>query len=444
MSILWLKELDKNQAKEVGSKAAYLADLFNNDFPVSNGFVIGCDAFKEFINSHGLNSKIKILLDEIDYSNLDSLTEISESVKKLILKEGISPGLKADILEAYENLNVSSELHNTEENVLNFIKSGRGNAIVAVRSSFVNDTPGAGETFLNILGNNNLINSVKSCWASFYNVPNFLISKNKNELHKNELFDNLGAAVLVQKMNDTKKSGIIISSNPMSRDNEMIIDAGFGLGQIITKGEVTPDTYIIDKNSKKVRMRIGVKTLKLIRDVNNNETVRKKLFLDEQKKKVLEEWEIDEIIKLTEKIENFYNENFVIEFGFGKKLEIFHARPFKLPEIIEKDNLNGKILVEGTGGSPNINSGIARSEVIVSDSANSITISKIFSSKGLVVNYGSIGSSAALLCRQLGIPFIIAENSTALLDNGLLVTLDGRTGKIYEGDARRTERADIA
>ncbi|MBI2106016.1 hypothetical protein HYT56_04235 [Candidatus Woesearchaeota archaeon] len=433
MSILWLKEIDKNNLREAGMKAAYLADLYNNDFPVSNGFVVESDAFKEFINSHGLNTKIKILLDKIDGNDLNSLAGISESIKKIILREEISPGLKAEILEAYENLNVNSELHNAKIDVLNFIKSGRGNAIVSVRSSFVHDIPGAGENFLNILGNNNLINAVKNCWSSLYSIPNLLLNKDKL------LDNNPGTGVLVQKMVDAKKSGIALSNNPMSRNDEILIEAGFGLGQIITKGEITPDTFIVDKKSKKVSEKIGMKSLKLIRDVNNNKTVRKKLFSDEQKKRVLDDWEVDEVVKLAEKIENFYNENFAIEFGFGKKLEVFHARPYKLPEIIEKNNLDGKILIEGKGASPNINSGIARKDIIVSESANLGILNKAFSSKGIAVNSGSVGSSIALLCRQLGIPFIIAENSTALLDNGLLVTLDGRTGKIYEGDARRVE-----
>ncbi len=441
-SVIWLKELNKNKANIAGVKAAYLGDLYNKNFPVPNGFVISADAFKEFLHSNNLNTSIKKILKELNYKDFHNVLETSEKIKAMIMKENISPALESEILEAYENLNVSEELLRVSNNVLNLIKKGRSNAAVSVRSSSVLDIPGACSNYLNIIGNKNLINSIKSCWSSSYSVGNlFYLKKNK--------IDTVSAAVLVQKMVDINKSGVVLSSNPMNREREMVIEAGFGLGQLITQGEITPDIYILDNKLEVKEQKIGNKKLKLIRDVNTNETVRKRL-IEEYNKRVLEKWEIDEIAGLAAKIEKIYGQPVAVEFGLGKKLELFHVRILNAVEIIDKDKLSGEILVNGRGASPKISTGIVSSNsdisgVVVKEAADSELIGNLDNIKGVVVNEGSLGSCFAILCRQHGIPFVIAENSTALLNHGLLVTVDGVNGKVYKGEVKaREEKIKIA
>ena len=243
----------------------------------------------------------------------------------------------------------------------------------------------------------------------------------------------------MQKLVDTNKSGIVLSSNPMNRENEMIIEASFGLGQSITAGDVTPDIYIIDSGLKVKGGIVANKKLKLIRDLNNNEVVKKKL-IDEQNKMVLQAWEIEDLARLTQKIERLYDKPVIIEFGIGKRIDIFHVRLFDFPEIIDKYNLNGEVLVQGVGGSPKINTGVvSNSGIVVSETADPKLANGIDKIKGIVVNEGGLGSCLGILCRQHGIPFVIAENSTALLNRGLIVTVDGVNGKVYKGEAKIKE-----
>ncbi len=430
-NVIWLKDLNKNDVEISGVKGAYLADLYNKNFPVPNGFVVSTDAFKEFMESNNISSEVKKILKNLNFENIDEVGRASEKIKNLIMRENISKLLESEIFEAYENLNVNEDVLRASSNVLSLIKSGRSNAIVSVRSSSVFDLPGACSNFLGILGSKNLINSVKECWSSLYSVGNILNMKKNNT-------DN-SLAVLVQKLVDTNKSGIVLSSNPMNRENEMIIEAAFGLGQLITRGEISPDIYLIDSNLRVKGELIAKKKLKLIRDLNTNEIVRKKL-IEEREKRVLQAWEIEDISRLTQKIERVYDKPVIIEFGIGKKIEVFHVRLFDFQEIIDKDNLNGEILVRGVGGSPKINSGVvSNSEIIVCETADPRLVGMIDKVKGVVVNEGSLGSCLGILCRQLGVPFVIAENSTALLNRGLIVTVDGVGGKVYKGEVKERE-----
>src|SRR3989344_9547836 len=430
-NIFWFKDLNKSKASIAGAKAAYLADLYNKDFQVTNGFVISAEAFKEFLQSNSINTEIKNILKKADFEDPDSVGNASEKIKQLIMKEKISSVLESDILESYENMNVNEELLKVSNDVLNLIKKGRNNAIVAVRSSSISDLPGACDNILGILGSKNLISSIKKCWCSLYSVGNLSNMKKKNAEDS--------IAVIVQKMSDVSKSGVVLSSNPMNREREMIIEAGFGLGQLITRGEITPDIYIIDGNLNLKGGRIGKKRLKLIRDLNTNEVVKKKLT-EEQNKQVLQAWEIEDIARITQKIEKLYTKPVIVEFGIGKKIEVFHVRLYDIPEIMNKGNLKGEILVEGLGGSPRINTGVVgKDSIVVKDQADYGLIGMLDKLKGVVVNEGSLGSCFAILCRQHGIPFVIAENSTAILDNGLIVTLDGTNGVIYKGEAKQVE-----
>lgn len=429
-NIVWLRDVNKNKIDVAGAKGAYLADLYGKNFPVTNGFIISAEAFKEFMRSNNLDVEVKKILKNLNPENLEEVSNASEKIKNIISKEKVSSVLESEILEAYENLNVNEELLKVSGNVLSLIKKGRGSAVVAVRSSSVFDIPGSCDNFLSVAGSKNLMDSIKKCWGSLYSAGNILNMK------KNDMENSL--AVIVQKMVDANKSGIVLSSNPMNRENEMIIEAGFGLGQLITRGEITPDLYIVSSNLEIKEEIIGRKKMKLIRDINNNELVRKKL-IEEENKKVLQGWEIEDLARLAQKIERIYNKPVVVEFGIGKKIEIFHVRLFDAPDIIDKDNLNGKILLEGRGASPKISSGIVDQSVFVSEVADSRILENLSRFKGVVVNQGSLGSCSAILCRQHNIPFVIAENSTAILNHGLLVTIDGVNGRVYNGEAKEKE-----
>ena len=97
-NIIWLKDLDKNKTDIAGVKGAYLSDLYNNGFPVPNGFIISTDAFKEFLHSNNLDAEIKKIMKNLNHENQEEVSRAFEKIKGIIGKEKISPVLESEIL----------------------------------------------------------------------------------------------------------------------------------------------------------------------------------------------------------------------------------------------------------------------------------------------------------------------------------------------------------
>jgi len=443
--IIWIKDLNKKKVREVGLKAAYLGELFNENFNIPNGFVVSADSMKEFVYANNIKDDIDSLLKKVNADDYNDLAETSEKIQQIILNEQISPTLQNEILEAYENLNVSSELRNTRVNVVNLIKSGRGNAIVSVRGSAVIENlsfAGQQDSFLNVTGNKKLIEAVKRCWASLYSPRAIVYIKNNN-------LKNVFSGVIVQRMIDSEKSGIAFSANPIDNNrNEILIEAGFGLGQAIVDGSVKPDIYVIDKNNLELKHKIiNKQKTKIIRDVNNNETVRKKIF-DDQHKATLNSIDVHEIAKMAADAENHYGRPVNIEFGIEKKPYLLQIRDITtLDKEIKIFDLKGEVALNGFGISNglgigkvnvvrNAHSNFENGDVLVAESLNVELLPLIKKAKGVVVNEGGCLSNMGILCRELEVPVVVHENATSELRNGLIVSVDGYRGRVYRGEAK--------
>ena len=135
VNVVWFKDLSNKDINIAGGKGASLGEMYNADLPIPPGFAVTAQAFKEFLQSHGLDKKIKGILDKLDVDKTQELQNTSKEIKEMVVKEEMSPILQKDILEAYENLNVDQDLVKAGGDVLDLIKGGRGNALVAVRSS---------------------------------------------------------------------------------------------------------------------------------------------------------------------------------------------------------------------------------------------------------------------------------------------------------------------
>jgi len=365
MNIAWLRDLNKNSIPVAGGKGAQLGEMYNSDFPVPPAFVVTAQAYKEFLSMNHLDSKIKNILNGLDVDNTKQLIQASDIIKEIIVNEEMSSTLKNEIIDAYNILNVNENVLSVSKNVLDLIKNGRGNAFVAVRSSATaEDLPeasfaGMQETFLNIKGEKNLIIAIKKCWASLF-TPRAIFYRIKNNFpHEKVLI-----AVIVQKMINADKSGVLFTVNPGTNNkNEIVIEAGFGLGEAIVSGAVNPDLYILDKNSLKLKVKeIKKQKLKIIRDENTGETVRKNIPENEQGQQVLSESEIYKLGELGKKIDEHYGKPQDIEFAIEKsRIYIVQSRPVTtLREEVKGEQLKGEVLTSGLSASPGVKSGIVK------------------------------------------------------------------------------------
>ncbi|MFH1638634.1 MAG: PEP/pyruvate-binding domain-containing protein [Candidatus Woesearchaeota archaeon] len=294
--IVLLGEIGKVDSKEVGRKAIMLYELNNAGFPVPPAFVVTAETFRKFVQQTG----IQVILNEA-IQNRDL-----GRIKKIIMSTQIPDYIKEEILHAYESLTVSEELVKADiaSSALAMIKTGREPAYVALRNSPVR---GGGSSTIGAKGAKQLLDAIKACWCSFFN---------KAEEAK-ELVEK-GVAVIVQKLVNASKCGILISSNP-ANSGEVVIKAAWGLGDIIEKKDAGPDVYILGKKELNLLSKeSGNQDWLYMLDYGMGQIVRKDVPSGQKAIDVLTDFEIHEISRLTIKAEEEFGPvevEFAIERG---------------------------------------------------------------------------------------------------------------------------------
>ena len=465
-NILWLKEISKNNIPEVGGKGANLGEMFNAEFPVPNAFVVTSAAYIRFLEESGIQTEINNTLNSLDVENAANLKEASEKIQDKVLSYQIPNDIKKEIIEAYSNLNVNNELINKAPEALSFIKVGRENSFVAVRSSATaEDLPeasfaGQQETYLNVRGNEQVIQAIHQCWASLYTARAIYYRVKNNFEHSK-----VNIAVVVQKMIDSEKAGVMFSINPSTNAKEVIIEASFGLGDAVVSGSISPDKYIVDKEDLRIKdTKVNRKEWLLYRDQNTGRTTKRILNDEKANAQVLTEQEIRRIAELAISVEKYYNSPQDMEFAIDEnKLFLLQARPIttmkKIGDIVKSDEtFEGKNqILEGQPASPGIGSGkvkivksmedlqkIEEGDVLVAEMTNPDYVSAMKKASAILTDEGGMTSHAAIVSREMGIPAVVGskEATTKLKDNDE-ITVDGTTGKIYEGLTKVEKRQEL-
>jgi len=227
-----LKNVNKKSVFLAGGKGASLGEMINNGISVPSGFIILSTAFEKFLEETDLNVEIDSILGSVNYRAIHTIENASEKIRGLILGAEIPQIISKEINKFFEKL---------------------GAKHVAVRSSATAEDSGnaawAGqlESYLNTT-EENLLENIKKCWASLF-TPRAIFYRFEKNLSK----DKISVAVVVQKMINSEKSGIAFSVHPVTQDkNQIIIEASFGLGEAIVSGQITPDSYVVDKKAFKI------------------------------------------------------------------------------------------------------------------------------------------------------------------------------------------------
>ena len=316
-----LKDISQQDIDRVGGKAANLGEMIKSGFPVPKGFVIVTDSYKKFIMSNKIDITINELLKELDNNDFESIRKISTKIKKLFELNEIPEDLIGEIDGLYEQM---------------------GSPEVVVRSSVtMEDSPetsfaGQYDSFLNVKGKKQLHKYVKLCWASLWNAR--ALSYRLNQNIGDEVLDH---AVVVQKLINAKKSGILFTTNPVNnRRDQMLINASWGLGEAIVNGDVTPDQWIVDKETHKiVKEEIAVKQKMTVLSNNGAELVD--LIGDKQEQPSLDQSEIFELLELGQQMEDYFEKPQDIEWAyFDNKFHLVQTRPITtlFPKLKPADN----------------------------------------------------------------------------------------------------------
>src|SRR5579859_4240603 len=231
---LFFKNIDKHDIPKVGGKGANLGEMTQAGFPVPDGFAVTVHSYDLFLSESGLKDEIDKTINALDTNDADKLEKVAKEIQRKVLNSKIPDEVGKETIKAYRKLS-------------GFLNKAQ----VAVRSSATaEDLPGmsfAGQqaTFLNIKGESNLLNSVRECWASLF-TPRAIFYRAQNKIPTAKV----GICVIVQKMVQSVVSGVMFTVDPVKNDKErIVVDAVWGLGEMIVQGSVVPDHYVVQKDT---------------------------------------------------------------------------------------------------------------------------------------------------------------------------------------------------
>jgi len=459
--IKWFSELNKDSGAVAGGKGANLAEIYNLKIPVPPGFIITAQAYRYFINKNHLQEKIDSILKKINYEDTKNLEESCQKIRELIISSQIPQDLKEEILESYELLDTNKNQNEFSTATL-LLNRFAEPIFVAVRSSATTEDlaqasfAGQQDTYLNIKGKDELCNAIKRCFASLFTARATYYRIKKGFTH-----DQASLAIVVQKMINSQKSGVIFSKDPTYNNNNTIIEAVWGLGEGIVSGKITPDKYIINSDYKLLEKKISTKKTAITRN-SAGEQIEIPLKKDKATEQVLNEYEIKRLTDIALHLEEHYNKPQDIEFAIdNNEIFIVQTRPITTMEsrIQEKvqTKINGELLLEGTPASPGIGSGKAKiifnlkdlekikeGDILITQMTNPDMVVSMQKASAIVTDEGGRTCHASIISREMGIPCIVGtQKATQILKDNEEITVDAYNGKVYKGIIAQSSKKEI-
>ncbi len=452
--IKWFNEVDKNDIPLVGGKGANLGEMTQMGLDVPPGFCVTAKAYDDFIAYANLDEIVKLLIRGVDVENAEALQETSRDIQQKIYEASVLPELESEIKSAYR-------LFSHRVNVMN--------PEVAVRSSATaEDLPeasfaGQQDTYLHIQGEDELVRYVKRCWASLWTARAIYYREHQNFDHFQ-----VSLSVVVQKMVNSEKSGVMFTANPISGDeDQMMINASWGLGEAVVSGSVTPDEYIIEKKTRKiVEKNVAEKNVMVIKNLDGIGTkevrVRDYAGPEAVESECLTEQELKTLIEGGLKIEELYGCVQDIEWAFDRdtrELYILQSRPITTLGKEDKEEVL-TVLVKGLPASPGIGRGVVKyikdvseinlieeGDILVTEMTNPDMVPAMKKAAAVVTDEGGRTCHAAIVSRELQIPCVVgAKGATEALKTGMEITVDATRGIVYEGsvlhDKQKPEYAE--
>ncbi|MFA5013815.1 MAG: phosphoenolpyruvate synthase [Candidatus Paceibacterota bacterium] len=470
-NVMWFSEIRKKDVGLVGGKNASLGEMYSlltsKGINVPNGFVVTAAGYRYFLKYNGLDKKLEKLFEKLDPKKLKSTQEVGKKARALILSGKLPEDMKKEVLAAYKKLG--------EE-------YGK-NPDVAVRSSATaEDLPSASfagqhETFLNVRGEKDLLNSILKSFSSLF-MDRAIFYRYEKGFPQLGVY--LSSGIMKMVRSDLASSGIMFTLDTDSGfDKVVLISSIYGVGELIVKGHITPDEFFVFKPTlkqgyKSIFVRnMGRKNKKYVYNPKGGLKEVAVPAKDVQKFSLTD----DEILTLAKwgcAIEEHYNAPQDIEWAKdGKTGELFivQSRPetiyaSKTERIYEEYSTNEKKEPILTGiaigeklgmGKVHIISDIKKmnefkqGEILVTKMTDPDWNNLMAMASAIITDEGGKTCHSAIVSRELGVPCIVGtKNATEKLKNGMEVTIDcsqGSKGYIYAGkikfDVKRYNLAEV-
>ena len=446
----WVVPLDSIGRDDVdiaGGKGANLGELIKAGFPVPPGFVVTATAFTAALEEADVRADLMALEASVDSRDTDALDARSAQLRDMVRQVPVPEAVRAQVLEAYGHLGT--------------------NAPVAVRSSATAEDAsdmsyaGMNETFTHVSGEAELLDAISKCWASLYGSRAVAYRASR------EVRTEPALAAVVQLMVESDRSGVMFSADPSTGDtSRVVIEAAFGLGEVVVGGEVEPDTYVVDAGTEALlSVRVGHKDLEVVRGPDGHD-LRVALGDVDAGTRVLTDDEVTELARIGLRIREHYGAPQDVEWAYhGDDLSILQSRPITTPAdaAASADPAESRtakdqdVLIEGLGASPGIVSGAVRvlrdphagsalksGEILVAPMTSPDWVPLIRRAAALVTDGGGMTCHAAIVARELGVPCIVGtHDATTTLHDGQIVTVNAKAGRVLAGALPTTEQPAV-
>ena len=464
--LLWFEQLEREDVAIVGGKSSSLGEMTAKvDVPVPYGFATTAHAYRYFFEKSGLDNEVRELVGELtDVENSALLRDVCARIRQAILDKEMPQDLQEAIAAAYEELGKKMNIDQP---------------YVAVRSSATaEDLPDASfagqqDTYLNVQGAETIIAKVKECYASCFTDRAVYYREKQG-------FDHLDVALsaAVQMMVFSKAAGVMFTVNVATGDDQNILmEAAWGLGEYVVQGTVTPDNYTVCKKTHKIiEKNVNGQDVKLVRKAGGD-CEEQMVPLDEQNEQKLTDEQIIELAGYAKKIEEHYGCYMDMEWGVDErdgKLWILQARPETVWSRRNKENggapkeekkavtTDRKVIVKGLPASPGQVSGkvhvildpsrideFKEGEILVTEMTAPDWVPAMKKAKAIVTDSGGMTCHASIVSRELGIPCIVGtksrgEAATTTIPDGIDVTIDATHGVVYEGILEEPKKEQAA
>ncbi len=451
----FFEELSIDDIPQVGGKNASLGEMYHHLRPqgvnLPNGVATTADAYRYFLESAGLSDGIRQTLEGLDVSNVHDLAARGAAIRDMIVKAHLPQDFEEEIKRGYLEL---------------CQKCGHdGDMVVAIRSSATaEDLPNASfagqqATFLNIKGQNEVVQSVKECIASLF-TDRAIVYRVTNGFDHMKVALSVGIQQMVAVRSEC--AGVMFTIDTESGfKNAVVVSSIYGLGENIVQGHVSPDEFIVFKPTMAILKRhLGTKKMKMVPSAGNR-TKNLRVSVHDQERFSINDDQVKTLAHWGILIEQHYGHPMDIEWALDeddKQLYIVQARAEtvqsrKDTNIIEEYRLTeeSRLIVKGTSVGSKIGSGKAskimsvkdiddfkEGDVLVTEMTDPdwVPIMKIASA--IVTDKGGRTCHAAIVSRELGIPCVVGTgNASSLIHDGQDLTVScgggGDEGKVYEG-----------
>lgn len=462
--VKFFEEISLGDISQVGGKNASLGEMYKNLAPkginLPNGFGTTADAYFYFLDNSDLRQKITDILNGLDVKDIDELRVRGAEIRKTILAAKIPEDMEDEIKRAYRQL---SEI------------CGRENLIVAIRSSATaEDLPDASfagqqETYLNISGEDEVINSAKKCMASLF-TDRAIVYRDERGFDHMKVALSVGIQQMVAVRSEA--AGVMFTIDTESGfKNAVVVSSIYGIGENIVQGHVSPDEFTVFKPTMAIlKRKLGTKKMKMI-PVEGNKTKNIAVSHDDQEKYSITDEQVKTLAQWGMDIENHYGKPMDIEWALDEddgKLYIVQARAETVQSrrdnnVVEEYKLEeeGELLTTGTSVGSKIGTGKVRKilnikqinsfkkgEILVTPMTDPDWVPIMKKASAIVTDKGGRTCHAAIVSRELGVPCVVGTgNATHKIADKSHVTVDcsrGDDGSVYKGELKfKVKRTDI-